>query len=109
MKPSLNRTTIFILILHGMELYVSFEERENKQKNAKFQLNNLELSFFSHEIALHNVYKHKCLVTMFTNKPFYERFQCFPEWFVYFWMTFCKNSIRISCQIIFVNKNWPQL
>ena len=23
-------------------------------------------------------------------------------------MTFCKNSIRISCQIIFVNKHWPQ-
>ena len=23
-------------------------------------------------------------------------------------MTFCKNSIRISCQIIFVNKYWPQ-
>ena len=27
---------------------------------------------------------------------------------VHFWMTFCKNSIRISCQIIFVNKHWPQ-
>ena len=25
-----------------------------------------------------------------------------------FWMTFCKNSIRISCQMIFVNKYWPQ-
>ena len=25
-----------------------------------------------------------------------------------FWMTFCNNSIRISCQIIFVNKHWPQ-
>ena len=23
-------------------------------------------------------------------------------------MTFCNNSIRISCQIIFVNKHWPQ-
>ena len=23
-------------------------------------------------------------------------------------MTFCKNSIRISCQISFVNKHWPQ-
>ena len=34
--------------------------------------------------------------------------QSFPKWFVNFWMTFCKNSIRISCQIIFVNKHWPQ-
>ena len=24
------------------------------------------------------------------------------------WMTFCKNSSRISCQIIFVNKHWLQ-
>ena len=23
-------------------------------------------------------------------------------------MTFCKNSVRISCQIIFVNKHWPK-
>ena len=34
--------------------------------------------------------------------------QSFPKWFVHFWTTFCKNSIRISCQIIFVNKHWPQ-
>ena len=34
--------------------------------------------------------------------------QSFPKWFVHYWMTFCKNSIRISCQIIFVNKHWPQ-
>ena len=33
MKPSLNRTTI--LIVHGIELHAAFEERENKQKNAK--------------------------------------------------------------------------
>ena len=86
------------------------------------------MSFFSHKkcisnahlwekkdnAKLSNVYKHKWLVTMFTNKDFYEWFQLcllfnpFPKWFVYFWMTFCKNSIRISCQIIFVNKNWPQ-
>ena len=31
--------------------------------------------------------------------------QSFPKWFVHFWMTFCKNSISISCQIIFVNKH----
>ena len=35
MKPSLNRTTIFKLIVHGVELHAAFEERENKQKNAK--------------------------------------------------------------------------
>ena len=34
--------------------------------------------------------------------------QSFPKWFVHFWMTFCKNSIRISCQIVFVNKHWSQ-
>ena len=35
MKPSLNRTTIFKLIVHGIELHAAFEERENKQKNAE--------------------------------------------------------------------------
>ena len=52
MKPSLNRTTIFKLIVHGIELHATFEKRENKQKNAKLQLKKLELSFFSHNIAL---------------------------------------------------------
>ena len=33
--PSQNRTIIFKLIVHGIELHVAFEERENKQKNAK--------------------------------------------------------------------------
>ena len=84
MKPSLNRTTIFKLIVHGIELHATFEERENKQKNAKLLLKELELSFFSHKIALVmqfllkkidnskllNVYKHKWLVPMFTNKDF---------------------------------------
>ena len=36
MKPSKNRTTIFKLIVHGIELHTAFEKRENKQKNAKF-------------------------------------------------------------------------
>ena len=36
MKPSLNRTTIFKLIEHRIELRAAFQERENKQKNAKF-------------------------------------------------------------------------
>ena len=36
MEPSLNRTTIFILIVHGIELHAAFEERENKQKNVRF-------------------------------------------------------------------------
>ena len=55
-----------------------------KKKINKRTLNYLELSFFSHKIALvilwekkdnsklRNVYKHKWLVTMFTNKDFYE-------------------------------------
>ena len=85
MKPSLNRTTIFKLIVHGIELHAAFEKRENKQKNAKLLLKKLELSFFSHKFALVmqicwekrdnskllNVYKHKGLVPMFTNKDFY--------------------------------------
>ena len=74
MKPSLNRT-IFKLVVDGIELRAAFEERENKQKNAKFFNEIIELSFFSHKIALCSVYKHKCLVTMFTNKDFYEFFQ----------------------------------
>ena len=52
MKPSLNRMTIFKPIMHGIELNAAFEERENKQKNAKFLFKNLELSFFSHKIEL---------------------------------------------------------
>ena len=36
MKPSQNRTTIFKLIVHWKELHAAFEEKENKQKNAKF-------------------------------------------------------------------------
>ena len=85
MKPSLNRTTIFKLIVHGIELHAAFEERENKQKNAKLYLKKFELSFVSHKIAfsnailwekidnskLINVYKLKGLVPMFTNKDFY--------------------------------------
>ena len=35
MKPSLNRKTIFKLIVQGIELCAAFEERETKQKNAK--------------------------------------------------------------------------
>ena len=40
MKPSLNRTIIFKLIVHGIDLHSAFEERENKQKNAKLLLKN---------------------------------------------------------------------
>ena len=36
MKPSLNKITIFKLIVHGIEPRMAFEERENKHKNAKF-------------------------------------------------------------------------
>ena len=52
MKPSLNRTTIFKLIVHGIELHAAFEKRKNKQKNAKLYLKKLELSYFSHKVAL---------------------------------------------------------
>ena len=52
MKSSFNRTTIFKLIVHRIELHVAFEERGNKQKKAKFSFKNLELSFFSHKIVL---------------------------------------------------------
>ena len=36
--PSLKKTTIFKLIMHGIELHAAFEERENKppKKPAKF-------------------------------------------------------------------------
>ena len=34
--------------------------------------------------------------------------QSCPKVVVHFWMTFCKNYSRISCQIIFVNKHWLQ-
>ena len=40
MKPTFNRTTIFKIIVHGIELHASFEERENKQKNTKFLFKN---------------------------------------------------------------------
>ena len=84
MKPSLNRTTIFKLTVHEIELHTAFEERKNKQKNAIFSFKKIELSFFSHKIALviqfcgkrkitlNYAMKHKWLVTMFTNKDFCE-------------------------------------
>ena len=36
MKSSQNRTIIFKLIVHGIELHGTYKERENKQRNAKF-------------------------------------------------------------------------
>ena len=86
MKPSVNRTTFFTLIVHGIELHAAFEERENKQKNADFYLKILRVIFLfpqkciSNAILwekkdnskLCNVYKHKRPVPMFTNKDFYE-------------------------------------
>ena len=45
MKPSQKRTTILKLIVHGIELHATFEERENKQKNAKFSLIFLKVIF----------------------------------------------------------------
>ena len=53
MKPSLNRTTIFKLIVRRIKLHAAFEEREYKQKNAKVLIKkNLEFSFFSYKSAL---------------------------------------------------------
>ena len=52
MKPSQNRTTIFKLIVHVIELHAAFDERENKKRTLNFNLNFLELSFFSHKNAL---------------------------------------------------------
>ena len=34
MKSSVNRTTTFTLIVHGIELHAAFEESENKQKKS---------------------------------------------------------------------------
>ena len=36
MKPFINRTTTFTLMVHEKELHAAFEEGENKQKNANF-------------------------------------------------------------------------
>ena len=46
---------------------------------------------------------------MFTNKDFSALFivQSFPKWFVHFWITFCKNSIRISCQVFLLTNIGP--
>ena len=45
MKPSVNRTTTFTLMVHGIELHAAFEERENKQKNANFSLKFIRVIF----------------------------------------------------------------
>ena len=45
----------------------------------------------------------------FTSDFSFVYYSTLPKWFVYFWVTFCKNSIRISCQIIFVSKHWPPI
>ena len=91
MKPSQNKSTIFKLIVHGIELHAAFEERENKQKNAKFWFKVFRVIFLFPQKCISdalfwgklkkdnskscNVYKHKRLVTVFTNKDFYEWFQ----------------------------------
>ena len=65
MKPSLNRTTVFKLIVHGIELPATFEERENKHKNLSFPTNpqncitNAILWEKKDNSKLRNVYKHK--------------------------------------------------
>ena len=51
-------------------------------------------------------------MTMFTKKTLWVIsalfiVQYFPKWFVHFWMTICKTSIRISFQIFFVKNIGP--
>ena len=75
MKPSISRDTIFKINVNERELRMSFEEKDNKQNDANIK--NWELSFYSHNIALRNVYKHKCLVTIFSNEHCYEWFPLF--------------------------------
>ena len=88
MEPSINRTTVFKLIVLGIELHTAFEERENKKKRM-LNFNSKIKSFLSFPTKLHyecifvreknnsklrNVYKHSWLMTTFTNKECYERF-----------------------------------
>ena len=75
-------------------------------------ISNAVLSEKKDNYKLRYVFNHKWLVTMLTNKDLLVIsalfiVQSFPKWFVHFRMTFCKNPIRISCQIIFVNKHCP--
>ena len=83
-------------------LHFAHEEMENKQKNAKFWVKTHELSLLSHIMHLyHNVCKQRLLISDFSSIVL-----SFSKWFVDFWMAFCKNSIKISCRIILVNKPW---
>ena len=54
MEPSVNRTTTFILMVHGIELHAAFEERENKQKNAYFSLNFFRVIFLFPQKCISN-------------------------------------------------------
>ena len=54
MKPSVNRTTTFTPMVHGIELHAAFEERENKQNNANFQLNIFRVIFLFQQKCISN-------------------------------------------------------
>ena len=49
-RPFLNRTTIFELIVLGIELHLPHEETENKQKNTEIWVKTHELPLYSHEV-----------------------------------------------------------
>ena len=68
MRPSLNRTTIFKLIVHWIERVIWILRKERLILIKKW-----ELSFSP--TKLHDVYKHKWLVTLFTNNDIYEWFR----------------------------------
>ena len=103
------------------------KEKINK-RTLTFNKFFLVLSFFSHKNALVMQFSGKRKITlnyaMFINingscqciqiKTFMSYFSSvyrsiLSKMVCTFWMTFCMNSIRISCQIVFVNKHWPQL
>ena len=71
-NPSLNRTAIFKLVVNGKSYARPLKKDKINKRTLDFNLKTESLSLFSHKIALGDVYKHKWLVPMFTNKDFYE-------------------------------------
>ena len=90
----------------------SREEKANYQRH-KFGLKNRELSFYSHKITRRIVHfscqclSIKTLIKTCISDSALFIIQSFSTslWFVYLRMTSCKNSIRISFKMIFVNKH----
>ena len=98
MKPSLNRTTIFKLIVHGTELREAFEETKNK-RTLNFNYIYVLVNFFFRKIALRNVYKHKSLQI----KTFMSDFSFFLFFFNPFLNSlyiFGRLSVRILLEFL---------